>query len=113
MKLGDSPLVLCAPVHAAAPRRVEKTSNASRLHKDSGREPARAPSHCTRDARMAPSRIETRHAAQTQRSDLHAGFVAQVLGQILGQTGGNALVAARAYERCSAGARDRRLIRIL
>jgi hypothetical protein len=113
MKIGDSPLGIRAPVQVPGPRRVEKSSNANCLRKDNEREPARALIHPSRAVPMAASRIETRFAEEPERSGMNAGFVAQVLGQILGPCRGNALVAARAYVRSSVAASERRLIGVL
>jgi hypothetical protein len=112
MKIGDSPLAIRAPVQVPAPRRVEKSSNANCLRRDNEREPAHVLSH-PRTAPIAVSRIETVFAAEPERTGMHAGFVAHVLGQILGPCRSDALIAARAYVGSGVAASERHLISVL
>jgi hypothetical protein len=113
MKIGDSPVSIRAPLQVPALRRVEKSSSANCLRRDGERDPAYPVSYRSRGLSMAASQIETRFAAEPERRGMHAGFVAQVLGQILGPCRGNAAVAARAYVRTSVAAGERRLIGVL
>jgi hypothetical protein len=94
-------------------RCVEKSGSSNSLHGKHERRSGRTLTHSARGSRAGLSRFDTGNASDPARNSMSAGFVAQVLGQVLETKPQNAIHAARVYARSARSAKDGRLIRVL
>ena len=94
-------------------RRVEKSGGSSSLHGRHERRAGRALTHSARGSRAGLSRFDTDNAPSPARNGMQAGFVAQVLGQVLEANPESPMLAARVYARSARSPKDGRLIRVL
>ena len=112
MKIDSNQRDFYAPARLATHRRVEKPNALSNLREDGRRESPRAMRNSERRANGRASHLETRLSADREPTGIQAGFVAQVLGQILG-TAQDGMSAARAYARSPRARTEPRLIEVL
>ena len=94
-------------------RCVEKSGGSSSLHGRHERRAGRALTHSARGSRAGLSRFDTNNSSAPVRNGMQAGFVAQVLGQVLETKPENPMLAARIYARSARNPKDGRLIRVL
>src|SRR5882724_3185012 len=97
MKIGGNYSDRAGSARVAKSWRVEKPSASNPMREEARRPAGRAVTNAERSPGMRASRYETGSSADTERSAMHPGFVAQVLGQILNEAPDNTIVAARAY----------------
>src|SRR5260370_41910320 len=91
---------------ALAVRCVEKSGGSSSLHGRHERRAGRALTHSARGSRAGLSRSDTVSASSPARNGMQAGFVAQVLGQVLETKPENPMLAARVYVRNAGSSND-------
>ena len=94
-------------------RCVEKSGGASHLNGKHERRATRGLTHSARGSRADLSRFDTENSSAPARNGMQAGFVTQVLGQVLGPKPESPMLAARDYARGSRNLKDGRLIRVL
>jgi hypothetical protein len=94
-------------------RCVEKSGGSSSLNGKHERRAARSSTHSARSSRAGLSRFDTDNSSAPARNGMQAGFVAQVLGQVLEAKPESPMLAARVYARCARNPKDGRLIRVL
>ena len=94
-------------------RCVEKSGGASHLNGKHERRATRGLTHSARGSRADLSRFDTENSSAPARNGMQAGFVAQVLGQVLGPKPESPMLAAHVYTRCARNLKDGRLIRVL
>ena len=113
MKLDHTHQSTYATGRALVVRRVEKCGGSNGLHGKHERRATRTPTHSSRGSRAGLSRFDTDNASAPPRYGMQAGFVAQVLGQVLEINPESPMLAARVYARSARGPKDGRLIRVL
>src|ERR1700724_436757 len=113
MKLEHTHPGTCAIGRALVVRRVEKSGGCNNLHGRHERRAGLAPTHWARVSRAGLSRFDTDGSSALARNGMRAGFVAQVLGQVLETKPESPMLAARVYERSARNPKDGRLIRVL
>ena len=111
MRIGHTHSATREPGRALTLRRVEKSGESSGLHEKYERRSGRTPTYAGRDRRARASRIDTGYSRSPARNGMPAGFVAQVLGQVLETKPENSEAAARLYARSNP--KNGRLIRVL
>ena len=94
-------------------RCVEKSGGASSLNGKHERRATRSPTPSARESRVGLSRFDTANASAPARNGMQAGFVAQVLGQVMRARPESPMLAARVYARGARNPKDGRLIRVL
>jgi len=94
-------------------RCVEKSGGSSSLHGKHERRATRTLTHSARGSRAGLSRFDTDNSPAPARNGMPAGFVAQVLGQVLETKPQSPMLAARIYARSARNPKDARLIRVL
>jgi hypothetical protein len=99
--------------HALVVRRVEKSGGSSSLNGKHERRATRSVTHSARGSRASLCRFDTDNPSAPARNGMQAGFVAQVLGQVLGTKPESPVRAARVYAQSAHSPKDGRLIRIL
>jgi hypothetical protein len=113
MKIGHTHSAIRATGRALTLRRVEKSGGSSGLHEKHERRAGRTLTYSGRDRRAGTSRIDTGSSRGQARNGMPAGFVAQVLGQVLETKPENPMLATRVYARSARTPKDGRLIRVL
>lgn len=113
MKLEHTHPGTCATGRALVARRVEKSVGSSSLQGRHERRSGRTLTHSARGSRAGLSRFDTGNASAPARNGMQAGFVAQVLGQVLETKPESPILAARVYARSARNPKDGRLIRVL
>jgi len=113
MRIGHTHSAMRAPSRALTLRRVEKSGGCNSLHEKHERRSGRTLKYSGRDRRAGASRIDTGYSRSPARNGMPAGFVAQVLGQVLETKPENLEAAARVYARNLRSSKDGRLIRVL
>jgi hypothetical protein len=103
----------CTTGRALIARRVEKSGGSSSLHGKHDRRAPRAMIQSERRNRSGLSRFDTDNASAAPRNGMPAGFVAQVLGQVLEARPESPAPALRVYARGARDVKDGRLIRVL
>jgi hypothetical protein len=88
-------------------RKVEKASVSSRLKEEKGRSTRSARMNGPQKRDVRASRSETPPPDDAPTNGMPAGFIAQILGQVLATKRPDATVAARAYARSARSARSR------
>ena len=83
------------------------------MHGRHERRAGRAPAHSARVSRAGASRFDTDSSSASARNGMQAGFVAQVLGQVLETRLESPMLAARVYARTARDLKDGHLIRVL
>ena len=83
------------------------------MHEKHERRAGRTLTYSARGSRAGMSRSETGYSCGPARNGMQAGFVAQVLGQVLETKPENPEAAARVYARSLRNPKDGRLIRVL
>lgn len=94
-------------------RCVEKSGGSSSLNGKHERRATRSVTHSARRSRADVSRFDTDNSSAPARNGMQAGFVAQVLGQVLETKPESPMFAARVYARSARNPKDGRLIRVL
>jgi hypothetical protein len=113
MKIGEMQRSPAAGTRSRSAARVIKLSGSSSLRREPEHKAGTAAGQGQRRPEALPFRYETVSAQVQAQDGIQAGFVAQVLGQILETKRANPLLAAQAYARKPRDRWSPRLIRIL